>query len=206
VKQSRLQKESLDTAARVYATRIASAEEYLAHRGLSLEDAQKAGLGVVVEPLPGHDSYVGRLSIPYITQSGVVDIRFRAIGPQEPKYMGLPGNETRMYNVSAIINADDTIAVCEGEIDTITLHYKVGINAVGIPGVNNWKPHYRKLLQDFETVIVFADGDQPGQDFARKLSREVSGILVINMPEGEDVNSMYLKHGVQWFKDKAGMR
>jgi len=161
---------------------------------------------VVVEPLPGHDSYVGRLSIPYITQSGVVDIRFRAIGPQEPKYMGLPGNETRMYNVSAIINADDTIAVCEGEIDTITLHYKVGINAVGIPGVNNWKPHYRKLLQDFETVIVFADGDQPGQDFARKLSREVSGILVINMPEGEDVNSMYLKHGVQWFKDKAGMR
>lgn len=162
-------------------------------------------LGLVVEPLPGHDSYQGRLAIPYVTQSGVVDIRFRSIGPQEPKYMGLPGNETRLYNVNAVLTADDTIAICEGEIDTITLHYKVGINAVGIPGVNNWKKHYKKLLQDFETVVVFADGDQPGQDFAKKLSREISGMMVINMPEGEDVNSMFLKNGSQWFREKVGM-
>lgn len=206
MKQSRLQRESLDSAARHYAQYASLAEEYLARRGLSLEDAQRAMLGLVVEPLPGHDAYVGRLSIPYVTSTGVVDIRFRAIGPQEPKYMGLPGNQTRLYNVNAILTADNDIAVCEGEIDTITLHYKVGVNAVGIPGVNNWKNHYRKLLQDFETVVVFADGDQPGQDFAKKLSREVPGVLVINMPEGEDVNSMYIKHGQQWFKDKIGAR
>lgn len=205
MKQSRSQRESLDTATRHYAQFVSLAEEYLANRGLSLEDAQRAQLGLVVEPLPGHDMYTGRLAIPYVTQAGTVDIRFRSIGPQEPKYMGLPGNETRMYNVNAILTADAMIAVCEGEIDTMTLHYKTGINAVGIPGVNNWKQHYRKLLQDFETIVIFADGDQPGQEFAKKLSREISGIMVINMPEGEDVNSMYLKQGPQWFRDKVGV-
>lgn len=204
--QSKLRRESLDSAASHYAQYIGMAEEYLQRRGLSLEDGQKAQLGLVVEPLPGHDAYVGRLAIPYVTPAGVKDIRFRAVGPQEPKYMGLPGNETRMYNVKAILEADSYIAVCEGEIDTITLHHKVGIPAVGIPGVNNWKPHYRKLLQDFETILIFADGDQPGQDFARKVSREISGVVIVNMPEGEDVNSMYMLNGEQWLKEKAGIK
>lgn len=202
MKQSKSQRESLDRAAIHYAQTINYAAEYLNQRGLSLEDAQKAQLGLVVEPLPGHENYVGRLSIPYVTNSGVVDIRFRAIGPQEPKYMGLPGNETRLYNVNAILQADNYIALCEGEIDTITLHHKVGIPAVGIPGVNNWKSHYKRLLQDFETIIIFADGDQPGQDFGRKIAKEISGTLIINMPEGEDVNSVYMLNGPTWFKEK----
>jgi len=35
-------------------------------------------LGVVVDPLPGHEQFLGRVAIPYVTPSGVVDIRFRA--------------------------------------------------------------------------------------------------------------------------------
>ena len=153
-------------------------------------------------PAPGHEQMVGRLSIPYMTDNGVVDLRFRALGPEEPKYMGLAGNQTHLFNVRAILRANDTIAICEGEIDAITLHHKVGIPAIGVPGANNWKPHYLRLLQDFETVIIFADGDQPGQEFAKKIAREVPGVIIINMPEGEDVNSIYLQHGADWFKGR----
>jgi DNA primase len=132
-----------------------------------------------------------------------VDIRFRSINGEEPKYMGMPGTETRLYNVSALHRASEFIAVCEGEIDAITLDYKCGIPSVGVPGANSWKRHYSKLLLDFQTIYVFADGDQPGSDFAKKLAREIQGVVVINMPDGHDVNSIYNLYGNEYFKQKV---
>lgn len=197
------QKQSLGKAAKHYAQNIALASEYLAARGLSLAIAQRAGLGVVHDPHTGHDGMAGRLSIPYITNTGVVDIRFRSLDGSDPKYLGLPGAKTHMYNVRGVSEADDYIAVCEGELDAITLHYAVGLPAIGIPGASNWKTHYRRLLQDFERVYVFADGDKAGHDFARHLAREVNGVVIVNMPDGEDVNSMYLKEGANYFMEKV---
>lgn len=197
------QKTSLAKAVTTYKANIGIAEEYLAKRGLSLTDADTVHLGVVVDPLPGHEAYVGRLAIPYLTPTGVVDIRFRAMHNEEPKYMGLPGTSTRLYNVVALQQATDFIAVCEGEIDAITLHYKCGIPAVGVPGAQAWKKHYTRILQDFEKVYVFADGDQPGSDFAKNLARELNTIITINMPDGEDVNSTYLNLGHEYFTQKV---
>jgi DNA primase len=117
--------------------------------------------------------------------------------------MGMPGVQTRLYNVNALLTAEGYIAVTEGEIDAITLNYKCGIPAIGVPGANSWKRHYSRLLQDFETVFIFADGDQPGSDFAKKIAQEVQGVTIVNMPEGHDVNSMYLQAGSNWFADKV---
>ena len=79
-------------------------------------------LGVVAEPEVGHEAFAGRLSIPYITKTGVVDLRFRSLNPAvEPKYMGMTGAETKMYNVLDVERAGDFIGVCEGEIDTLTI-------------------------------------------------------------------------------------
>lgn len=200
---SKSQKESLEKATAHYGQYVPLAEEYLLTRGITLQDAHTARLGLVAEPLAGHEQFAGRLAIPYLTPTGVVDIRFRAINGEEPKYMGMPGTETRLYNVQSLEIAKDYIAVCEGEIDALTLYYKCGIPAVGVPGANSWKRHYTRILQDFETIYVFADGDQPGSDFAKKLAREIQGVVVINMPDTEDVNSMFLKHGQQYFQEKV---
>lgn len=197
------QREFLEKATAHYQAAITGAEAYLETRGLSLADAATVRLGLVEEPLAGHEQFIGRLAIPYITPSGVVDIRFRAIGPQEPKYMGMAGVQTGLYNVFALIGAEDYIAVTEGEIDAITLNYKCGIPALGVPGANSWKRHYSRLLQDFEKVFVFADGDQPGSDFAKRVAQEVQGVTVIHMPEGHDVNSMYMLQGPEYFREKV---
>jgi len=189
MKQSSSQRESLGKAAKYYAAAIHEAEDYLAERGITLEVAKKVGLGVVLDPVTGHEQYENRLSIPYITRTGVVDLRFRAMGTEEPKYMGLAG-------------ANTYICICEGEIDTITLDYVCGLPSVGVPGVNNWKKHYTKLLADFDKVFMFADGDQAGHDFSKSLTRELPNVVTVQMPEGEDVNSMYLKHGVEYFQNK----
>jgi DNA primase len=203
VKQSRSQKELLEKATSHYSQNIHLAEEYLAHRGLDLETAREIRLGVVDNPLPGQEQFFGRLAIPYLTPTGPVDIRFRSLGPEEPKYMGMPGTQTRMYNIRALHEAGNFIAVCEGEIDAITLHYKCGVPAVGVPGANSWKPHYNRLLSDFETIYVFADGDQPGSDFAKSLSKEMNNVIVLQMPEAEDVNSMFLLNGADYFREKV---
>jgi len=193
----------LEKAVTHYQKSINKAEEYLTTRGLSLQDAHTVRLGLVEEPLPGHEQFAGRLAIPYITPSGVVDIRFRAVGHQEPKYMGMPGSQTRLYNVSALQTAGDIIAVTEGEIDAITLNYKCNIPSIGVPGANSWKKHYSRILQDFEKIYIFADGDQAGSEFARKVAQEVQGVTVINLPDGQDVNSLYLTHGAQYFQEKV---
>ena len=205
MKQNLLQKELLDKAAAKYAANIYQAEDYLASRGITREVARLARFGVVGEPEVGHEAFQGRLSIPYITKSGVVDLRFRSLNPAvEPKYMGLTGAETKMYNVLDIDKAGDWIGVCEGELDTITLSICVGIPCVGVPGANSWKKHYTRLLADFERIFVFADGDQPGKEFANSLSRELP-VTVVQMPDEEDVNSVYVKYGSQYIRERMGL-
>ena len=202
MKQSVSQKELLGRAAHKYAESIQVAGAYLESRGITKEAALAVSLGVVTEPEPGHEQYLGRLSIPYITKTGVVDLRFRSLNPAvEPKYMGLTGAETKMYNVIDVEKAGDFIAVCEGEIDTVTLSKLVGIPAVGVPGANAWKRHYTRLLADFERVFIFADGDTSGRDFANSLARELP-VTVLQLPDGEDVNSIFVSHGKDYFLDR----
>jgi len=200
-----LQRELLDLATAKYAANIYQAEDYLKNRGIPMEVARLARLGVVEEAETGHEAFQGRLSIPYITKTGVVDIRFRSLNPAvEPKYMGMTGVETKMYNVLDIERAGDYIGICEGEIDTLTLSSLIGIPCVGVPGANSWKKHYTRLLADFERVFVFADGDQPGKEFATSLARELP-VTVIQLPDGQDVNSMYVQNGSDYFHQKVGI-
>jgi DNA primase len=205
VKQQSSQKELLGIASRKYQESIHLAEDYLRSRGITMEVARLARLGVVAEPETGHEAYVGRLSIPYITKTGIVDLRFRSLNPAvEPKYMGMIGSDTRMYNVLDIERAGDWIGVCEGELDTLTMSRCVGIPCVGVPGANSWKKHYTRLLADFERVFVFADGDGPGREFANSLARELP-VTIVGFGDGEDANSAYTKYGAGFIRDKMGL-
>ena len=205
MKQNASQKDLLNKATAKYAESISQAEDYLKSRGIPLEVARLVSLGVVAEPEVGHEAFTGRLSIPYITKTGVVDLRFRSLNPAvEPKYMGMTGAETKMYNVLDVERAGDFIGVCEGEIDTLTISRCVGIPCVGVPGANSWKKHYTRLLADFERVFVFADGDQPGTEFARSLARELP-VTIIQLPDGQDVNSMFVQEGAGYFHQKMDL-
>jgi len=205
MKQGHSQRELLDRATARYAASIDMAADYLQSRGITREVALSAQLGVVEHPEVGHEAFVGRLAIPYITKTGVVDIRFRSLNPAvEPKYMGMTGAVTKLYNVKDIDRAGDWIGLCEGELDTITLSKSVGIPCVGVPGANSWKPHYTRLLQDFERVFIFADGDQPGLEFAKGLSKDLP-VTIVPLPDGEDVNSCYVKFGKEYLLEKAGL-
>ena len=196
----------LAEAAARYEESLDLAAEYLEGRGFQEETARSFRLGVVKDPMPGDEQFSGRLAIPYITRAGIVDIRFRCLEAHNckelghGKYMGHAGSVTHLFNVNALFEAYDFVCVCEGELDAITLA-QCDLPVCGLPGVASWKKHYPRLFEDFERVYVFTDGDDAGRGFGRKLEAEIGG-LVVPLPDGEDVNSAYLKYGEEFLRGK----
>jgi DNA primase len=114
----------------------------------------------------------------------VVDIRFRDLTgtTKIAKYMGLVGAKTTMFNTQACFAADKYICVTEGEFDCIMMSVKTTHPTIGIPGANNWKPHYAKILDDFDdSHHVLADGDAAGLEFGKKISRELGNVNIISV-------------------------
>ena len=106
---SKSQRELLAKATENYAESLSEALPYLASRGITEETARMFRLGFVATPEAGHEPYLGKLAIPYLTPSGVVDIRFRSLNNDSgPKYLSRPGASTHIFNVNAL--SDDAIS------------------------------------------------------------------------------------------------
>lgn len=177
---------------------------YLESRGINREAQDGFHLGLVAEPDPIHEPYLGRLAIPFWTPSGCVALRFRCLedhnckDAKHGKYESISGDETRLYNVQAVHDAESVIGICEGELDALVSSV-AGLPAVGIPGSNNFKPHYYRLFQDFERVFILGDGDAAGRKFAAELARDLPTGEAKVMPAGRDVSEFVQEAGVKAF-------
>ena len=119
---------------------------YLNGRGISKDVAQAFMLGTVIDPAPGHEQFVGWLSIPYITALGIAtSVKFRRLDDGKPKYGQPTGQKLHLYNVVDVTQDSHHIVVCEGELDTVIISGVLGIPAVGVPGVAAWKPYYSNI-------------------------------------------------------------
>ena len=202
---SKSQKELLEKATESYAQNLQEIVPYLQSRGITEQTAVMFRLGFVREPEMGHEPYVGKLAIPYLTPTGVIDIRFRSLNSDSgPKYMSRPGATTHIYNISALSNDSDVLAICEGELDTVVAT-QAGFSAVGLPGANNWKSFYNRVLADWSKVVLLCDGDNAGREMAKHLSRELDNVFPVFMPEGQDVNDVYLAEGADGLRKRAGI-
>ena len=181
---------------------------YLEERGISLEVADLYQLGSVAEPSVGHEMAVGMLSIPYRTPAGVVGIKFRRLDDGTPKYLWPTGQKIGLFNVMDLHKPSDTIAICEGEIDTIVLSGLVGIPAVGVAGVSQWKPWFPKLFESYKRILIFADNDvkedgrNPGQELAKRIKEDLDKATVVHLPDNQDVNDIFLALGKDWFDER----
>ena len=197
-----------ESAEKYHKSLTPQAASYLAGRGLTKEVADSFLLGSVVEPSAGHEHAIGRLSIPYLTPAGVVGIKFRSIDATTPKYLWPTGQKIGLFNVPDLHKRSDTIAICEGEIDTIVLSGIVGIPAVGVAGVSQWKPWFPKLFESYSRILIFADNDvkedgrNPGQELAKRIKEDLDKAEIIHLPDNQDVNDVYLLSGNNWFSER----
>jgi DNA primase len=197
--QSKLQLE----AAQRYAQQISpEAIVALAERGISEEVAARFQLGTITDPINGHEMYEGWISIPYITAlNDCVGFKFRRVDDGKPKYGSPLGQKAHLYNVTDVLIQSPYIVVCEGELDTVITSGVLGIPAVGVPGVQAWKPHFSKLFSGYDTIYVVGDNDikedgsNPGADFSKRVANEVLNSQIVQLPPGMDINDHYLAYG-----------
>lgn len=200
---SNVQSKLLLEAANRYAQQISpEAIVALEERGISEEVAALYSLGTVTDPMNGHEQHTGWISIPYITAMGMcVGFKFRRLDGGLPKYGSPTGQKAHLYNVSDTTVLSKHIVVCEGELDTVIVSGVLGIPAVGVPGVQAWKPHFAKLLSGYDTVYIVGDNDvkedgsNPGADFSKRVSQEVLNGTIIHLPPNMDINDYYLANG-----------
>ena len=203
-------RKSLETATAAYAVHVDQVAAYLVGRGIGRQAAVSFRLGAVAQPEPGHERFAGMLSIPYVTDAGVVAIKFRRLDGDGPKYDGPAGQGLRLFNARACAADSDVIAVCEGELDAIKVQQDLGIPAVGTPGTQ-WQPHWSRCLSDFDRVVVFADhdakpdGSDPGLKHANKVRSMIPGAVIVTPPAGFDVSDWIAAEGADAVAKAAGL-
>lgn len=179
---------------------------YLKRRGIEASQQEQYRLGLVSEPELVHADYAGRLSIPFITPTGVVAIRYRCIQEHDckdaghPKYLQGKGEGDHLYNVPALRERHPALAVCEGEIDTLTVDTHV-LPAIGVPGATKWKPHWTRLLEGYERVFAIGDGDDAGKDFTGRLVEMLPNAKAVIFPDKSDANGFFLDEGPEALSD-----
>lgn len=206
---SGVQRKALEDATRTYEAQLT--EEALSYlldvRGLDDATVTSARLGFVAEPEAGHERFVGMLSLPYVTPSGVVAIKFRRLDDGKPKYDAPAGQKPRLYNVRDLGSRSPDIAICEGELDALVLSGMVGIPAVGLPGTATWADHHPRCFADFERVLIVCDNDDkedgsnPGQAFAARIAKTLPQAAVRQPPPGLDVNEWFLQEGADTIRE-----
>lgn len=196
------QKNSLEQATATFEKNVDRLASFLEPRGISREVAVIGRLGCPSEPIPGFERFVGWMSIPYITPTGVVAMKFRRLDEGTPKYDGPAGQRIRLYNVMALHSKGDTIVICEGELDALVCSHIVGVPAVGTWGTN-WLDHHPRCFADFENVLIVADNDvkddgsNPGEKHAKHIQKTIPHSRIVMPPPGEDMNSWILRDGVE---------
>lgn len=202
---------ALTAKSQTYAGNVGSVLPYLLSRGITDEVAAMFSLGCATD-----GDYRGRLTIPYSTPSGVVQIKYRCAEANHhdgfkhtdehcPKYLYEAGTSTHLFNAQVLIHASDQVVVTEGELDAICVQAYCGIPAVAYPGADTWKrhPHYRLCFEGVGEVIVVADGDKPGKEAARQVADSIGvHARVIEMPAGEDSNSILATQGAKAYQER----
>jgi hypothetical protein len=200
--------------------------DYLRTHGLDKDIAAKYQLGFVNPAEQDDARFTGMLAIPYLTQAGIVAIKFRCVEDHDHKqhggkYAQPEGQDTWIFNPNAFFDADDVIGVAEGEVDAIVATEKIGVPTIGIPGVDVWKANrkaWRRTLDDYERVLIFVDGDQPrtspdgvvtqpGLDMAKAISHDLKGRgRLVRCDPNEDVASMVAAGRIEVLKERAGLQ
>jgi DNA primase len=114
-----------------------------------------------------------------------------------PKYTGVKASVTHAYNHGVLHHPNESVFVCEGVIDTLSMAELGYHNTIGIPGVNSFKSSW---LDDFHChkVVLALDNDPAGEGGCKMLTELFSrrGLEVVRFVDHvgcKDVNEYLMK-------------
>lgn len=177
----------------------ADCRNYLASRGISLETAERLGLGydprfdrstgkypwqAVIIPT-GKGSFVAR----NISQNAGKDYRYRKVG------------RSHLFNAGELAEADSPVFVVEGEFDALSI-LEMGFPAVGLGSTSNSRQFLNTVKETKVKypLIIEMDNDEQGSRCSKILSEDLSkaGIhhVVVrdNFGRAKDANEALVKN------------
>jgi DNA primase len=189
--------------------------QLLKAKGLPLELAEQ--LGIIRKGDRGwYDLLHNRLIFPIRDKQGQpIGFAGRVLDNSLPKYINSP--ESPLYRKSSVLFGVDlalrdirqsgTAIIVEGYFDHLAL-YRAGIrNALATCGTALTDGHISLLKKHAQRVCLLFDGDNAGRKAtvrAMELCLEQAlPVYVINLPQGEDPDSLLQKHGVEAFNQRV---
>lgn len=120
----------------------------------------------------GTDFLVNRITIPYLVNGHVMQIRGKDM---DGKYFTPPGDTVRPYNIDAARDAKMVI-LTEGELDALVLE-QLGYNAVGVPGAQAWQDEWNGYLSEAKKIYACFDRDESGAKCYERVSKSLGARL-----------------------------
>jgi twinkle protein len=187
---------SPDLADKYFAALDAPTRAYIAERGFTEETTARFKLGLYVQ----NDKRW--LSIPHFSGGKTVNIKFRSLPPADKTFQRVTGAKSILFNQDCIKGAD-TIFLCEGETDAITL-LQAGLDCVvsTTTGAGAFAPEWIDQLRGVRKIYLCYDSDDAGREGARNLAKRLgySRSYYVELPEGiKDVNDFFQKQDLQEF-------
>lgn len=190
-----------------------NSQKFGLHKKFTEEEMLDAGILKVNEDSKKvYDRFRNRLLFAIWNEQGkVVGFSGRAVEPdQTPKYLNSP--DTPIFHKSSILYAlplarqqirEKKFAIlCEGQIDTISMHCAGFANTVATQGTAFGEEHARILKRYTDKVLLAMDSDTAGQNAILKaikilLPLEIE-IGVILWPGGKDPDELYKNEGADF--------
>jgi twinkle protein len=97
-----------------------------------------------------------------------------------------------------MVDKTKPVVITEGQPDAMAVYESGYHNVLSIPsGVNNfaWIENCWDFLQELKEIIIFADNDKPGIEFAQKTRTRLKNVKIIYHPNRKDANEVLYYEG-----------
>jgi len=159
----------------------------------STDELQKAGL---LSEKGSLIFYKHKIIIPFLQDGRIIFLQGRRLDQEQPKYLHLK-RPVSLYNRDALAELEKgkKIYIAEGVFDAMMLEQN-GYKAVGILGVNNFKPDYIDLFKGLDVVLAL-DNDEAGERGTNELAKmfylKGQGVSSKQLPDGiKDITDYFL--------------
>lgn len=153
--------------------------KHLLASGFTKQDLDACNL---IKP-DGSDFFVNRITIPYMVNGNVLQIRGKDMNG---KYFTPPGDQVRPYNIDAA-NGASIVVITEGEFDALVVE-QMGYSVIGVPGAVSWQESWNVYLDDAKKIYAVFDRDDSGARGFERVSKMLGGrVRQVLMPEHKDL-------------------
>ncbi len=193
---------------------------YLKSRGISDESILKWHIGFKTDAVGKHkvegwDKDVSWIMIPYITLQGdIADVKYRTLPPAPKDFKRLGGGDSILFGEHLLPETKgkkktkvDTLYLCEGELDAITLDQHGFSPALSTTcGAKAFSPRWYDLIvsSGAKKIVVIYDSDVDGQETAKKLAKKFNDedrtVTNVILEDAKDANEYFLTHTAEDFK------